>query len=89
MSTGATKEEVMSGPDERTRRFGLDLLGQISRNYRDARLEYIPVAAPGRLRSGGLNPASQSPRSSEIEAELTCQNRERTCPSGAAGAQGD
>jgi hypothetical protein len=36
MSTGATKEEVMSGPDERTYRFGLDLLGQISRNYRDA-----------------------------------------------------
>ena len=36
MPTGATKEEVMSGPDERTRRFGLDLLRQISCNYRGA-----------------------------------------------------
>src|SRR3984893_320936 len=64
MPTGAAKREVMSGPD--SGRVGLDLdtlgtrphLPQLSRL-----LEYSPVVAPERLKSGGLCPISRSPRS--------------------------
>lgn len=62
MPTGATKHKAMSGPNKRTRWLGQTFfeLGRICRSYRDA-WNYIPVAVPGRPKSGGLNPASSSP----------------------------